>query len=405
MAGEKMRKGADEVRDNPRVMTQPPAALALVACLLLPTLAGAQGATAKVAPGSPTAEQLPIYEVDPTWPPTLPNNWILGDIRGLFADENDHLWIIHMPSSLTPQEIGAAVKPPIADCCVPAPPVLELDADGKVLRSWGGPGDGYTWFDQEHGIYIDHNGFVWTGTSNGMHVMKFTQDGKHVLTIGEPGVNKGSNDPDHLGGPANFYVEPKTNEIFIADGYINKRVVVYDAASGKYKRHWGAYGKQPDDTQKYSYPVDVKNPPQQYSTLHGLVGSKDGLIYVSDRRGNRIQVFRQNGEYLMERFVRPETGGSGSGFSLQFSRDAEQSLLYLIDGTNQRVWILRRKDLAILDRFSKPGRQAGEMIRAHMIAIDSKNRMYTGEAGNGRRIQRWILKGTRPAASVKAPEE
>src|SRR6185295_5296317 len=160
----------------------------LVAGLLLPAIAGAQGANAKAAPNSPTADRLP----------TLPNDWILGDIRGLFVDDRDHLWVIHMPSSLTPQEIGAAVKPPIADCCVPAPPVLELDPDGKVLRAWGGPppgpGDGYTWFDQEHGIYIDHNGFVWMGTSNGMHVMKFTQDGKHVLTIGEPGVNKGSND-------------------------------------------------------------------------------------------------------------------------------------------------------------------------------------------------------------------
>ena len=386
-------------------MTHAIAATALAACLLVPIAAHAQSATAAVAPGSPTADRLPVYEIDPTWPPTLPNDWILGDIRGLFVDDKDHLWVIHMPSSLTPQEIGAAVKPPIADCCFPAPPVLELDAEGKVLRTWGGPGEGYTWYDQEHGIYIDHNNFVWTGTSNGMHVMKFTRDGKHVLTIGTPGVNKGSNDPDHLGGPANFYVEPKTNELFIADGYINKRVVVYDAATGKYKRHWGAYGKVPNDTEKYQYPVRVNEPPQQYSTLHGLVGSKDGLIYVSDRRGNRIQVFRQNGEFLMEKFVRPETGGSGSGFSLQFSRDAEQSILYLMDGTNQRVWMLRRKDLAIVDRFGKPGRQAGEFIRAHMIAIDSKNRMYTGEAGNGRRMQRRILKGTRPAASVTPPKQ
>ncbi len=377
--------------------------VALAALLSMPAAAGAQGANAKAAPGSPTADDLPVYVVDPTWPPTLPNDWILGDIRGLFADDNDHLWIIHMPSSLTPQEIGAAVTPPIADCCVPAPPVLELDAEGQVLQAWGGPGPGYTWFDQEHGIYLDHNGFVWMGTSNGMHVMKFTKDGQHLLTIGEPGVNKGSNDPDHLGGPANFYVEPRTNELFIADGYINKRVVVYDAATGKYRRHWGAYGKVPDDTEKYTYPVKVETPPQQYSTLHGLVGTKDGLIYVSDRRGNRIQVFRQNGEFLMEKFVRPQTGGSGSGFSLQVSRDPEQSILYLMDGTNMRVWILRRKDLAILDRFGKPGRQSGEFIRAHMIAIDSKNRMYTGEAGNGRRIQRWILKGTRPAASVTPP--
>ncbi len=251
------------VRDNRRVMTHARTKVSLAAGLLMPVVAAAQGANAKAAPGSPTADRLPIYEVDPTWPPTLPNDWILGDIRGLFVDDRDHLWVIHMPSSLTPQEIGAAVKPPIADCCVPAPPVLELDPEGKLLRAWGGPGDGYTWFDQEHGIYIDHNGFVWMGTSNGMHVMKFTQEGKHLLTIGEPGVNKGSNDPDHLGGPANFYVEPKTNELFIADGYINKRVVVYDAATGKYKRHWGAYGKRPDDTEKYVYPVKPESPPQQ----------------------------------------------------------------------------------------------------------------------------------------------
>ncbi len=370
---------------------------------VLPAVTSAQSANASVAVGSPTAENLPIYEVDPTWPPTLPNDWILGDIRGLFVDDNDHLWVIHMPSSLTPQEVGAATKPPIADCCYPAPPVLELDSEGKVLQAWGGPGQGYTWFDQEHGIYIDHNGFVWMGTSNGMHVMKFTKDGKHVLTIGEPGINKGSNDPDHLGGPANFYVEPKSNELFIADGYINRRVIVYDAATGKYKRHWGAYGKRPTDTENYEYPVKLSGPPQEFSCVHGLVGTKDGMIYVSDRRGNRIQVFRQNGDYLKENFVRPETGGSGSGFSLQLSRDPEQSLLYLMDGTNQRVWILRRTDLSILSRFGKPGRQAGEFIRAHMIAIDSKNRMYTGEAGNGRRMQRWILKGTRPVASVKPP--
>jgi hypothetical protein len=331
----------------------------------------------------------PQWEIDPTWPPTLPNDWILGDIRGLFVDDDDHLWVIHMPSSLTPQEIGAAVDPPIADCCYPASPVLELDPDGNVIQAWGGPGDGYTWFDQEHGIYVDHNDFVWMGTSNGFHVMKFTRDGRHVLTIGEPGVNMGSNDSTHLGGPAAFYVEPSTNELFIADGYRNRRVIVFDAETGAYKRHWGAYGNPPDDTYRYTYPVRADDPPLQYSTVHGLVGSNDGLIYVADRRGNRIQVFRQNGEYLMERFVRPETGGSGSGFSLGLSRDPEQSILYLIDGTNQRVWMLRRSDLEILDRFGRPGRQAGEFIRAHMVVLDSRGYLYTGEAGNGRRLQRF----------------
>ena len=399
-----------------------PVALALG--LVLAGQAAAQSANARPAPGSPTADKLPIYEVDPTWPPTLPNNWILGDIRGLFVDDDDNLWVLQMTNSLENREIGAALDPPIADCCYPAPPVLQLDPEGKVLRSWDhvrGPvvdeegvggmrgvpqaHDGYTWFESEHGIYIDHNGFVWTGTSGGTHVMKFTQDGKHVLTIGEPNVNKGSNDPDHLGGPANFYVEPQTNEIFIADGYDNRRVVVYDAATGQYKRHWGAYGKRPDDDYTYEYPVDPNNPPLQYTTLHGMAGSKDGLIYVADRRGSRIQVFRQNGEYLMERFVRPETGGSGTGFTLQFSRDPQQSILYLADGTNQRVWLLRRSDLKILDRFGRPGRNAGQFLRTHMIAIDSQNRMYVGEAGNGRRIQRFILAGTKPAASTQPPTD
>ena len=361
----------------------------IVAALLISTLAcGSQ--TSEQTP-EPTPATLPEWEVDPTWPPTLPNDWILGDNRGLFVDEDDHLWVVHMPSSLTPQEIGAAQDPPIADCCFPAPPVLELDPEGNVLQAWGGPGEGYTWFDQEHGIYIDHNGFVWLGTSNGFHVMKFTKDGNHVLTIGEPGVNRGSNDPSHLGGPANFFVEPSTNELFIADGYRNRRVVVFDAATGEYRRHWGAYGRPPDDAYRYEYPVRPDDPPQQYSTVHGIIGSKDGLIYVADRRGNRIQAFRQNGDYLMERFVLPETRGSGTGFSLGLSRDPEQTLLYLIDGTNQRVWMLRRNDLEILGRFGRPGRQAGEFIRAHMVVLDSRGYLYTGEAGNGRRMQRFQL--------------
>jgi hypothetical protein len=347
------------------------------------------GAEAARQAREPSVATVPEWEVDPAWPPTLPNDWILGDNRGLFVDEDDHLWVIHMPSSLTPQEIGAALDPPIADCCFPAPPVLELDPDGNVLQAWGGPGEGYTWFSQEHGIYIDHNGFVWLGTSDGFHVMKFTRDGRHVLTIGEPGVNRGSNDPTNLGGPANFFVDPSTNELFVADGYINRRVVVFDAATGAYRRHWGAYGRPPDDGYRYEYPVRPDDLPQQYSTVHGIVGSADGLVYVSDRRGNRIQVFRQSGEYLMERFVLPQTGGSGSGFSLALSRDPLQSILYLIDGTNERVWMLRRSDLEILGRFGRPGRQAGEFIRAHMVVLDSRGYLYTGEAGNGRRMQRW----------------
>jgi hypothetical protein len=277
---------------------------------------------------------------------------------------------------------------------LPRAAVLELDVE--VLRT-GAAWRGYTYDQNTHlhrpqQLRVDRN--------EQRHARDEVTRAAHVRTIGTPGVNKGSNDPDHPGGLANFYGSPRPTS-FIADGYITKRVVVR-RRHRRYKRHW-AFTAKSNDTRSISGAGERTAAAD--STLHGLVGSKDGLIYVSDRRGNRIQVFRQNGEFLMEKFVRPETGGSGSGFSLQFSRDPEQSILYLMDGTNQRVWMLRRKDLAILDRFGKPGRQAGEFIRAHMIAIDSKNRMYTGEAGNGRRMQRWILKGTRPAASVTPPKQ
>ena len=292
-----------------------------------------------------------------------------------------------MPSSLTEnRELGAATDPPYAECCIPAPPVLELDPQGQVVQAWGGPGEGYVWPNSEHGIFLDHNGFVWIGTNGMNHVMKFTRDGRHVLTIGEPDVNMGSNDPTHLGRPANLYVAPETNEIFIADGYGNRRVVVFDAETGEYRRHWGAYGEQPDDEYTYEYPVDPNDPPLQFSTVHGIVGSDDGLIYVSDRAGNRIQVFRQNGEYVMERFVRPETGASGTSFALALSHDPEQRFLYLMDGTNNKVWVLRQSDLEILSNFGRTGRQIGQFIRGHMVQVDSQGNLYTGEAGNGRRL-------------------
>ena len=262
----------------------------LIAGLVLPAVATAQGANARPDPGSPTADRLPIYELDPTWPPTLPQLDHGRHPRALCRRPRPPLGD---PYALEPHTAGNRGSGQAAHCRLlcSCPPVLEMDPEGKVLRAWGGPGNGYTWFDQEHGIYIDHNGFVRMGTSNGMHVMKFTQDGKHVLKIGEPGVNKGSNDPDHLGGPANFYVEPKTNELFIADGNqqtyrgVRRRDREVQTALGRVRQASGPRGE-------VHYSIDPANPPQRYSTLHGLVGSKDGFIYVSDgaATGSRCSV-------------------------------------------------------------------------------------------------------------------
>jgi DNA-binding beta-propeller fold protein YncE len=227
-------------------------------------------------------------------------------------------------------------------------------------------------------------------------VQKFTRDGKLVLTIGQYDKNGGSSDTTLLGGPAGIYVDPKTNEVFIADGYRNRRVVVFDGATGAYKRHWGAYGNVPDDTEKFDPKTMTTGAlPKQFSTVHGLTGSNDGKIYVADRRGNRIQVFEQSGKYLSETIIAPATLSSGSAFVIVLSRDAQQQWLYLADGTNHKVWVLRRSDMQVVGEFGRGGRQLGQFLRPHGMSIDSGGNLYVGEASTGRRVQRFNLVGGR----------
>ena len=196
------------------------------------------------------------------------------------------------------------------------------------------------------------------------------------------------------GAPAGIWVDPEDNEVFIADGYRNRRVVVFDGETGDYLRHWGAYGEPPDDEYQYDYAnLDPdRSPPRQFSTVHGLAGSSDGLIYVADRRGNRIQVFDQNGAFQTERIVAPGTLASGSAFVVAFSPDPEQRRLYLADGTNHKVWILRRSDLEIVGEFGRGGRQLGQFLRPHGMSVDSRGNIYVGEASTGRRVQRFTLR-------------
>ena len=223
--------------------------------------------------------------------------------------------------------------------------------------------------------------------------MKFTRDGQVLMVLGEYDVNAGNASETLLGGPAGIWVDPNTNEVFIADGYRNRRVIVFDGDTGEYLRHWGAYGEEPIDEYFYGYGSEthVSNPPTQFGTVHGLVGSNDGLIYVADRRGNRIQVFRQDGEYVTEKFVEPRTLSSGSSFVIQLSPDPEQEWLYLADGTNHKVWILRRSDMEIVGDFGRGGRQVGQFLRPHGMGVDSQGNIYVGEASTGRRVQKFSV--------------
>lgn len=349
------------------------------------------------AAGAALHAQAPSFEVDPSWPQALPNDWILGLPLGIYVDSRDQIWVVQNAGALSAAELAKAQDPPVAECCLPAPAVLVFDTDGKVVRSWSGEGvEGWpTWSEKNpiggvHGIFVDHRENVWIATHSQFHVMKFTGDGRHLLTIGEPDSTGGSNDPDRLGGPADIWVNPETDEVFVADGYRNRRVVVYDGETGRYLRHWGAYGKRPDDRHRPGSRAAGAPPSPQFSTPHGVIGSRDGLLYVADRGNSRIQVFRFDGTFVTERNIAPGTLASGAAFDVALSPDPEQRFLYVADGTNNKVRILRRSDLQEVGSFGRAGRQVGQFTRVHNLAVDSRGNIYTTEAADGRRIQRFV---------------
>jgi DNA-binding beta-propeller fold protein YncE len=368
-----------------------------------------------------TNAQAPRFEVDPLWPKPLPNHWILGMAIGVSVDSQDHIWITHRQGSLDPKEAYLQQTPVAADCCAAAPPVLEFDEAGDLIGHWGGPGPGYDWPLSMHGITVDFKGNVWLGgngkgdspapaseeghgNSGGAYhdsmILKFTQDGKFLMQIGKPGASKGSNDPDNLKGPAKMWVDPKTNELYVADGYGNKRVIVFDADTGSYKRHWGAYGSKPEDADPGPYNPDAPHDQQFRTPVHCAVLSDDNLLYVCDRKNDRIQVFKPDGTYLREKFYYPRTLGDGSIWDLAFSKDPQQKYLYASDGTNQKIHIIDRATLDVVTSFGDGGRQPGEFYAVHSIATDSKGNIFTTETYHGQRVQKFVYKGMGPVTKV-----
>jgi streptogramin lyase len=336
----------------------------------------------------------PSFKVDPSWPLDMPNHWIMGAVTGVFVDARQHVWVTHLPETLTEEELYEQQTPPMGTCCKAAPPVLEFDQQGKLVQGWGQGSmtDFSNWPREPHGIFVDHQDNVWVGSYNRHRVMKFTRDGKWLMTLGQYEKTAGSADTTLLGGPSGIWVDPKTNEVYISDGYRNRRVIVFDGATGKYLRHWGAYGNVPDDAEKFDPKTMVTGAlPKQFSTPHGITGSTDGKIYVADRRGNRIQVFDHQGKFLAEKVIAPATLSSGSAFVPVLSPDAQQQWLYVADGTNHKIWILRRSSLEIVGEFGRGGRQAGQMLRPHGMSIDSQGNLYVGEASTGRRVQKFML--------------
>ena len=334
---------------------------------------------------------VPRFQVDPFWPKPLPNNWIIGQVSGVHVDKRNHVWIVHRPGSLSDREVGAASNVPISKCCFPAPPVLVFDQEGNLVRAWGGPGEGYEWPASEHGVHVDDNDFVWLAGNGAKdsQVLKFTLDGKFLMQIGRAGQNKGSNDTQNLGSPADLEVDEQAREVYVADGYGNRRVIVFDTETGAYKRHWGAYGKVPSDAPMPAY--NPANPPSQQfgSPVHCVRLSNEGLIYVCDRANDRYQVFRKDGTFVSESFFEKDTLLNGSVSDLVFSIDAGQTYIYMVDGVNNELRIVRRANAATLARLGRPGRMAGQFHVVHDIAIDRSGNLYTTEVNTGQRVQKF----------------
>jgi len=386
--------------------------------------------------------QAPNFEVDPFWPKPLPGNWLLGSVMGVAVDARDHVFVVHRMDSFNARtETGATSDPPIAECCASAPAVLEFDPEGNLAGSWGGPGQGYTWPAENHGIAVDPQGNIWIGGSGGTdtHLLKFARDGRFIAEVGRvasggaaagagggaggdtatagragrggrggrgrgrgaaPALPAASTSTDAFGGATRVSFDAGAGEAFVADGARNRRVAVVDINTGAIKRFWGAYGERPQDGDQTAY-APGGTPARQFGNPVACAQvSSDGMVYVCDRSNDRIQVFRTDGTFVTEKAILPRTLGDGSVWDIALSRDPQQRFLYVADGMNMKVHILDRQSLDVLATFGTGGRQPGQFSAVHSIAVDSNGNVYTGEAFEGKRVQRFNYRGMGPVTQA-----
>lgn len=347
----------------------------------------------------------PKFEIDPYWPKPLPNQWVYGTVIGVATDPQDNVYIVHR--GITGAEAGAEGDSPISECCRSAPPVVQFDADGNLVRAWGGPQPGapYVWPASNHGLGIDAEGNVLIG-GNGAgdsHVLKFTVDGTYLGTFGEPGNAANSNARNHFGMVADISFDFAANEGFFADGYANKRVAVVDLTTFQIKRFWGAYGNRPIDNPTYRgtraagqtppWSADRYQEQQFRNPVHCADPSNDGLLYVCDRQNNRVQVFQKNGTYVREAYYAPETLGDGAVWDIGFSPDPEQSFFYIADGKNARIRIVDRQTMQEVSTLGTGGRYAGQFQAVHSLTTDTQGNIYATETYEGRRLHKFVYLG------------
>ena len=377
----------------------------------------------------------PTLVVDPLWPKPFPqkNAWILGSVTGVAVDGQDRIWVVHRGvDSLQANEKGPALEPWASSCCFAAPQILAFDAAGNLVSHWEPKtGTGYDWPHDPAGIAVDDKGNVWVagglpasslpaargrgpapaapaapgdaaaaGRGRGgapaaapapadAQVLKFDKTGQFVLQIGKAGKAEGSDSTTGLNKPGGVAVDSAANEVYVADGFGNHRIAVFDATTGAFKRSWGAYGEKPTDTDPGSYDPNAA-PSKQFHTVSCVKIAKDGMVYVCDRQNDRIQVFQKDGKFVKEAFVSKTTTGDGSVWDIAFSPD--QRVLLVADGHDKKVWLLDRASLETIGSFGDGGRYPGRFYGVGSVAVDSKGNVYTGETYDGKRVQKFVKK-------------
>jgi len=389
--------------------------IAILSAGIVAVIAGGQRGLEETASAQAGAAvtQIPKFRAEGSWP-KLPSKWVMAIVSSTGIDEQDHLWVLQRPNTLSAEEKPKA-----------APPVLEFDAEGNFIQAWGGPGAGYDWPETEHGIYIDPKGFVWIGgNGNDDQILKFTKAGKFVMQIGKRGQKKTNADTKNLWEPADVFVYAKTNELFVADGYGNKRIIVFDADTGAFKRMWGAFGGVPmddppapeggrgrgsADAGPLPQPMGPDGAPQFVPPVHAVKVSTDGLVYVADRGGRRVQVFTTAGKFVNQAFIgrechAPDCGNGQTAAGLAFSPDREQRYLYVANRSQAQIMVFNRKTLEFLDGFGSWGSGKGQFGTLHHLSVDSKGNLYTAEVTplkpENRRVQKFTFTGFVPMPMV-----
>jgi DNA-binding beta-propeller fold protein YncE len=393
--------------------------------------------------------------VNALWPQPLTNHWVLGAVSGVAVDKQDHVWIVHRGAdSLESAEKAMILTPPTSFvCCTPAPSVVEFDQAGRIVSTFGGPNLGFVWPQSTGGIAVDGGGNVWvaafglepapTPAGRGAppaaaaapaaqeppargrgappaaapaaadaHVTKYSRAGQFILRIGTPGQPGGPDSQTNLNRPAAMTVDDAANEVYVADSG-NHRVVVFDSNTGAYKRHWGGSGDRPTAAGGGPYDPNAA-PSRQFRDVYCVEIAKDGMVYVCDRTSNRIQVFQKNGTFVKEMIIAKDTRGAvttigqapgvvlnsaGSVWDVAFSSDPGQRYLFVADGHNNRIRVLRRDTLAEVGTIGDGGRQPGRFLAPGSVAVDSRGNLYTGEQHHAKRVQKFV-----PAAAAAATQ-